>query len=525
MNRLKLLTFICVSLSLQVTAQFMPTQPRKLLADELKWNNITRQKFNCVWGDCENGKGRLFATFVYKNNANKADLHYSIEGEFKNGRLNGFGKITLYYGTEPPQKKGMVFDSLLAVNEVYNALNNTDYEGAFGFYQDGNMLQGTYINFNKTIWSGIYEGYYFVYGDVKEKDADVEYKGFQCGKHIYPAWYANGCPFTGLRMKIKKDSLELIPFQNFEKTNRFKSFPPSEYAANRITINNMPFEGGLYSGETAGGLPEGLGEWISNDHQFVRFGYFKKGKLHGLASLNFNMNKKNDGRINFGYVVGQFKNGIIQYASVSTYGKVYTGEVNSNFEPDGYGSWDDKAMQLTHEDGFFSNGSLNGYGTRRFSDGKSLTGNFNFGTFTQGTVVYTINSLRRGDVVKVNGQKYAVIDNPWNETDMFQKGRGWVTLSDRSQLKEGMVFEKLAESNSAFYKSCSNCSGRGNTETYSQVKVLLSAGTYSTYSQYTGPNTQPRQVTVALSDPVYETKLISHYSVCPVCDGTGKVFK
>ncbi len=48
----------------------------------------------------------------------------------------------------------------------------------------------------------------------------------------------------------------------------------------------IPFEDGLYSGEIFEGLPEGLGEWISNDHEHVKFGYFKKGKLHGLAALN-----------------------------------------------------------------------------------------------------------------------------------------------------------------------------------------------------------------------------------------------
>lgn len=518
-----ILVYTCSSL--HALAQFMPMQPRKLTEGELNFNNISRQKFNCVWGNCDNGTGRLFATTIYKKKANRADVYYSIEGNFKNGRLNGFGKTTAYYGTEPPVKKGAAFDSLTAVNEVYNSLYSDTYEGAFGYYKDGYLQYGTHIDFNKTTWSGMYENTWFVYGSIKEKNAEVEYKGFQCGKHVYSNWYANGCPFTGLRMRIKKDSAEMIPYQNFEKTNLFKPFAPSEYVADRKTVNNMPFEEGIYNGETAAGLPEGLGEWISNDHRYVHFGYFKKGKLHGLAALNFNMNNKNEGPLNFGYLVGLFKNGIIQYASVSTFSKIYTGEVNNNYEPNGYGYWDDKGMQLTHEDGLFSNGQLHGPGTRRYTDGKALTGNFSYGTFTSGTIVYTINSLRKGDVVKVNGKKYAVIDNPWDENDMFQKNRGWVTLSDRSQLKEGTNFEKLNESNSAFYKTCDKCYGKGNIETYSPVKVLVSAGKYSTYQQYTGPNTQPVQVTVALADPVYETKLTSQYSICPVCNGTGKVLR
>lgn len=330
---------------------------------------------------------------------------------------------------------------------------------------------------------------------------------------------------TGLSLIYKNDSVALFPHRFQQKITDFRPFPVSEYAAGSVSVIKMPFDDGFFTGEVFEGLPEGLGEWISNDHQHVKFGYFKKGKLHGLAALNISRDDKYN-RMDF--VLGEFKNGVIQKASVTEDGDIYVGEVNGKYLPDGYGTrykkeWD---KQIVFESGNFSVGNLHGYGTRRFSNGNTQSGNFNYGTFTSGAEIITVNSLRKGDVVKVSGKKLAIIDDPWDENTFSKSYRGWVILSDKSKLKQGMSFEKLNESNEAFYKSCPNCGGRGIIDNYATVKVLVQAGSYSTYQQYTGAHTAPKEVTVALSNPVYENKVVANgTATCPVCNGNGKIPK
>ncbi len=228
------------------------------------------------------------------------------------------------------------------------------------------------------------------------------------------------------------------------------------------------------------------------------------------------------------FVLGEFKNGVVQKASVTDDSYIYVGEVNGNYLPNGYGTRYKKEWEKANwfEDGNFSVGKLHGFGTRRFSDGNVQTGNFNFGFFKGGQEIITVNSLRKGDVVKVNGEKFAVIDDPWDEQSITKPYRSWVTLSNKSQLKQGMQFEKLKESNDAFFKKCMNCIGRGIVDNYTTVKTIVQGGSYSTYQQYTGPKTAPKEVTVELSAPVYENKQVQKgTAVCKVCNGTGKIIK
>lgn len=517
----KLMALLIFTLAVTiVTAQYLTTQPAVYSASEQKAINLSKQNIDCIWGDCVNGKGRLLVTNKFSKNAQRNEERYSIEGEFKDGFLNGFGKITLYYGKNFPLKKAVPFDSLEAVNEIYNSLdwinnlkNGTGHEGSFGFFKNGVLLEGTCINGYRKVMAGIFYRNELIYGSIKEENAELEYKGFTTSSG------------TGLAMKYKKDSVEFFPHRFQQKITDFRPLSVSEYNMGTTSVIKMPFENGLYSGEVFEGLPEGLGEWIGSDHQHVKFGYFKKGKLHGLAALNFSRGDKYN---SMDFVLGEFKNGVIQKASVTEEGDIYVGEVNEKYLPDGYGTrykkeWD---KQIVFESGNFSVGNLNGHGTRRFSNGNTQSGNFNNGTFTSGDEIITVNSLRKGDVVKVNGKKLAVIEEPWDEHTFSKSYRGWVILSDKTKLKQGMPFEKLNESNDAFYMLCPTCGGRGIIDNYATVKVLVQGGTYSTYQQYTGTHTAPKEVTVALSNPVYENKVVANgTATCSVCNGKGKIPK
>ena len=107
----KLMALLIFTLAVTiVTAQYLTTQPAVYSASEQKAINLSKQNIDCIWGDCV-------------KNAQRNEERYSIEGEFKDGFLNGFGKITLFYGKNFPLKRAVPFDSLEAVNEIYNSLD------------------------------------------------------------------------------------------------------------------------------------------------------------------------------------------------------------------------------------------------------------------------------------------------------------------------------------------------------------------------------------------------------------------
>ncbi|MBK8712303.1 MAG: hypothetical protein IPL97_10595 [Niastella sp.] len=160
----RIITLLIFTLAVTtVTAQSLTVQPTIYTAAEQKAISISKQKVSCISGDCMNGKGRLLVTQKFTKKASGNEYRYAIEGEFKDGLLNGFGKITLYYGENFPLKKGVAFDSLEAVNEIYNSLdwinnlkNGTGHEGSFGFFKNGILLEGTCINGYRKVLAGTF---------------------------------------------------------------------------------------------------------------------------------------------------------------------------------------------------------------------------------------------------------------------------------------------------------------------------------------------------------------------------------
>jgi len=520
---MKFLLLLIISISIVFSASAQD-QPRELNKAERDFNQVSSDKTKCVWGNCENGVGKLLFTRSFNQRKTlKNPIYISVQGNFKNGRLEGFGQL-LWSKNKLifENKKGVPFDSVMAVSEVLNAAKSTETGGSYGFYKDGYLMQGRMILEDNHVYNGLFKFGQFIFGTVTSPDSSVTHKGFLCYNDVFPA-FDNASIRTGLRLVIKKDSIELIPYHQGKKTSQFRPFAPSEYATTRTTVVDMPFDNGIYNGEVFAGKPEGFGEWIGNNHLYAKIGYFKNGLLHGLAALNYNGEQDEKRYPSFGYVLAEFKNGIAKKAATGYYSDFYIGEINKDYRPYGYGTMIHSGAILQYESGEFAYGKLWGYGTQNFSDGSSKTGNFVDGKLSSGTYIVTVNALRKGNVVKVNGKKFAVIDNPWFEHDMTMAGRGWVTLSDKSILKQGTPFEKLDESSSTFYKQCSQCGGTGNIKTFSNIKVLISNNVY-TYEAVRGINNQRVEVTV--SNPVYETKTIASGSyVCPGCGGEGWLLK
>jgi hypothetical protein len=443
---------------------------------------LSSQTFKCATGNCDNGKGTVLVEFKYKKKVwgdwQKAAEYYVIEGNFINGRINGFGKIMRYFNEEAFKKyQPLPFDSLRMTNEVLASMETDMYEASSGYYVQGFMRKGIYIDAYDKIWDAFYYQSTAIFGTLTIPKSDVVYRGFLCAAALLPnqGWIGNYCPGLGLLLEIRKNGTKLVPFGNKLEANdpTVLPFAETEYSPERKAVQQLKYDKGVYNGEALNGVPEGFGEWISDDLLWIKFGYFKKGKLHGLAALNFDLNNGKSQYITYGYALAQFRNGIATKAHTYRLSGYYYGEINSAFVANGYGIKTDPIAQLKTQEGYFENGELNGVGKLSYFDGKIVNGNFVNGKMVSGNVVYTVNSLRMGDVVKINGKKYAVVEDPW-EPNSFQYLRGFVKLHDGTVLKEGMNFEKLNEKPDQFYTQCKMCSGTGVIQQYTNANVITS---------------------------------------------------
>lgn len=513
--------------SISLSAQTL-NQPYPLKKESTSSYRFSSQTFKCVTGDCENGKGTQTVELKYKqkvwNDWKNAADYYIVEGNFSNGRLNGFGKVMRFFNQEAfKQYQALPYDSVRMNQEVLASLNNDQYEASAGYFIGGELRRGMYIDSYNRIWDAFYSQSYVVFGTVTLPNQDLVYRGFFCAAGIIAnqGWPANNCPRVGLRLEIKKEGTKLVPFGDNLNTNSPSVLPFAEsvYDPNRKQVQQLKYDGGVYNGEAVNGVPEGFGEWMSDDYLWVKFGQFKNGKLHGLAALNFDLKEGKGPYIDYGYALAQFTNGVTTRAHINMYSAYYTGEVNAAFMPNGYGIIKDPGSQKKVQEGFFENGQLNGSGMVTYLDGKVLKGNFVKGVFTSGTATYTVNALRVGDVVRVNGKKLAVIENPWHP-NTFQSLRDYVRLHDGSILKTGMDFEKLNESSGQFFENCKKCIGTGVIQQYNNEKVITAVS--------------PMMSRVVNTPQGYKEETYYNYSYgtelkhtgkvsCSQCGGTGKL--
>lgn len=475
---------VCIVLmvaSIALSAQTL-NQPYPLKKESTSTYRYGSQSFKCATGNCENGQGTLLVEFKYKLKVwgdwtNKAE-YYAVEGNFINGRISGFGKVMQFFTQDAfKQYKPQPYDSLRMMNEVLQSLNNDFYDASAGYFIGGVMRRGMYIDSYNRIWDAFYDRSTVVFGTLSIPSQKQVYRGFLCAAAVLPnqGWIANYCPIVGLRLEIKNDTSKLVPFGDNISVNDALVLPFSEsvYDPNRKPVQQLNFDNGIYNGEAVNGVPEGFGEWMSNDYLWIKFGYFKNGKLHGLSALNFDINQGKGPEIVYGYAVAQFNNGVAARALTGIWSSYYRGEINAAFLASGYGVKMNSMLQLKYEEGYFEDGQLNGAGKQTYTDGRVVSGNFVKGKLTAGTTTYTVNSLRVGDVVRVNGKKYAVIENPW-DPNTYQTLRGYVKLHDGSMLKTGTDFEKLNESSGQFFETCKKCVGTGVLQQYNNTKVVTS---------------------------------------------------
>ena len=523
---LPLFSFFILSVNAQ---SFLPNQPLPVDKGVYKTYKIKSEKTKCIWGDCDNGKGSLLVERKFnQRETNRNDEYYSVEGNFKNGKLNGYGKVTRFFVKSLfDNYKGMPYDSLRFSEEMFNSLKSVEYISAVGHFTDGICNKGIFIDAYDNIWDGLFVNAELYFGTATLTQTNEIHRGFFCNRIIFSnnTIPANSCPLTGLRIVEKEGRPDLIPFVDFTRMNQAKLQPFShlEYDPERKSVVNLLFENGLYTGEAVNGIPEGFGQWIRNDFLYVKFGYFKKGKLHGLAAVSFNSNEGTtyNWQSN-GYAVAQFINGMARTAYVDRGGSIYTGEVDEKFNAYGYGKRISPVSQLKEEEGEFILNKLHGRGKQLFSDGRVVEGEFSLGKFVGGKTIWTVNSLRLGDVVRINGKKYAVVENPWNEYSMLKEYRGFVKLHDGSTLKTGTNFEKLNESSDQFFVKCTECHGTGTIAQYAEKQVY--AGSSSPQSRIVSTS-QGYKEEIYINTYYKKEWQYSGSTTCHKCYGAGKFVK
>ncbi len=226
-------------------------------------------------------------------------------------------------------------------------------------------------------------------------------------------------------------------------------------------------------------------------------------------------------------------------------GLLYSGSVEDG-KPNGWGKWGDERQ---FREGFFMDGKLVGVSDRIeytvyedridyfavYLDGNPSTDIAAFipraeeikkaqEKYANSPKQDPVNLLTKGDVIKIKGVRYVVMDNPRDEKQVLTNFRGWVTLSDNSILNAGTPFEKLNEKVTVFdYETCTICSGTGREVSYTQTKLLVTAATYRTYERVRGNRVE--EVTVQAQPAVYDVKTIAHSKTCWVCKGEGKLKK
>ena len=415
------------------------------------------------------------------------DYEYYIErGNKDSSRMNGFGS-QLFINTREHRVdfSKRLSDSASVVFEInqlpqfnvgsddeLNMITLKTYYYYIGLYKENVIVKGRYYN---TLYKEKFEGLFdvtfgrFDYGAYSNQYLkDTVMKGFLWNPGRFPANYAFRS--TGLRYYILDTFLNTVPYYQDELVKDLYPFPVSEYNAQRKTVNHLRYNNGSYTGEAYNGKPEGVGEWVSDDGEFVEYGYFKNGKPHGLFCKNIvvrNATTLEDvyftspRRPMKGIVMGIFNNGVPKKMYVDCGGLNYSGAVNDRYEPHGQG----KAQYRCYiETGIFSFGKLDGYGTRIHPDKSVTSGYFKNGQLVTGSFKKSVSSLQQYDVVLVKGKRLMVLNKKW-----WSSGAAYAEMSDGTTLMEGDPFEMYKGDDSDFYTQCQTCNGTG---------VLVQTNTY-----------------------------------------------
>jgi hypothetical protein len=491
-------------------------------------------------GNTESGYG-----YIVTERTNHSDSYeYRIfEGNMVNGKRTGFGK-TLYFAS--PDGRRIQFenrqsDSAKATDEInllpkfylhpgqddqYITLKNYAYY--IGLFKEDHIIKGTHFNTNTEVkFTGLFnEKAGFDYGTYDKMYRDTLVRGFLCMKELDD--YDISCNGTGLRYFIADTSFRMVAYYDKKPVHDLFTYPMSDYHHNRKPVYNMPFKDGLYTGEAHNGKPEGLGEWISNDGEYVEYGYFKNGLPHGLFCKNFHTWYDNledkwyiDNPIKRpakGIAVGVYTNGKPGKMYVDYRGTLYKGDVDENLLPNGYGIKQITSGGIT-ESGRFVSGKLDGYGFRTDMDKNTKSGTFSMGTFVKGTYDRSVYGLQKFEVVKVNGKRLMVVD---------KKGNGeegtYAILSNRTILRKGDLFEMSPGDNSEFVQSCPGCLGTGYVSKTSTYQVWTGTET-STSKKFERIGSNDYVYTTTEVKPIYTQQSTTHSYHCKACDGTGKLIK
>jgi hypothetical protein len=475
---------------------------------------------------------------VLKNPEFKTMVVYKIfEGNMVNGKLHGFGK-TLKFQVDDDEKFECfknTSDSSRAMNEInllpkyYTASGKEEeaytvkhIEYQYGQYYNGYLVRGTKFygtkeNREEGLFSSEYP-YDLDYGTYTNKYRDTLVRGFICLPEI------KECKWTGLRYFIADSSFTMIPYHQNEPIKDLYPYPMSEYNDKRKQVYNFRYNAGTYNGECYNGKPEGLGEWISDDGEFVRYGYFKNGVPHGLFCRNFPQKNWTTGKSDSDFyskrpikriLVGLYKNG----KPVKVYMGGYIGEINENFLPHGNGVRENFQMGIT-ERGTFAYGRLNGQGTRIDRDKNVESGEFKDGVLVYGSKSRSVYSLQKYEVVVVRGKKLMVVDKRSDGPDNV-----FAVLSDGTRLHKGDQFTISYDGNSEFFTLCSYCNGSGIVVKTNTYQLWTGGYDVSTSTKVERIGSQEYIIKNTERKPVYTERTSQRKESCMHCAGEGRFLK
>jgi len=464
-----------------------------------------------------------------------------IEGNMLNGKRTGFGKTLYFYSPNNCERIDFAnrqSDSSRATDEINllpnyylelgndrNVLKLVNYYYYIGLFKEDQIVKGTFFNSMTGVkFNGIflYDGS-FQYGTYDKKYRDTLIRGFLCMKEL--DFNSITCSNSGLRYYIADTSFRMVAYHQNEPIKNLYTFPMSEYNSQRKPVYNLTYKDGLYNGEVFDGKPEGLGEWISNDGEYVEYGYFKNGEPHGLFCKNFHIvseDTKEKKYIDYytqrplkGIAVGVFTNGKHGKLYIDYGGTSYAGEVNELLQPHGLGQLSSSSRGLS-ETGQFVSGKLDGYGERIDMDKNIEKGIFKNGVLSQGFLQRSVYGLQKFDVVKVNGKRLMVA-----EKKGYGEDNAYVILSDSSILRKGAFFEMSPGDNSEFIRYCSVCNGSGYYTQTSTYQVLTGSETVVN-KKFERIGSNDYVYTTTEIKPVYTKKSAYTTHSCGACEGVGK---